>query len=139
MALRCLALLFAPMKTRLPESVPFVLIVPVSMCPLVLCYFSVMLLINFSVARHLLRQWKKKITNLTLLLNDEEDGATQYFVAVEQQLMIETTNLMAAIFFCIGGHYVIFNLSYHPKCSDVWVCTREGFGNPIESRGEASF
>ena len=48
----------------------------------------------------------------------------QYFVCVEQELMMESTNIVAAIFFCIAAHY-IFNLSYHPKTGDVWLFIQE--------------
>ena len=45
---------------------------------------------------------------------EDEDRLQQFFVCVEQTLILECSNIVAAIFFCIGAHY-IFNLNYHPK------------------------
>ena len=45
---------------------------------------------------------------------DDEDINQQFFIAVEQSLMLETNNLVSAIFACVAAHYV-FNLSYNPK------------------------
>ena len=39
---------------------------------------------------------------------DDEGMARKYFVCVEQELMMESSNIVAAVFFCIAGHY-IFN------------------------------
>ena len=59
---------------------------------------------------------------------DEDDNndhlAEQHFISVEQDLMMETSTIMAVIFFCISAHY-LFNLSYHPKTGDVWVFMQE--------------
>ncbi len=38
--------------------------------------------------------------------------------------MIETSNIVAAIFFCVAAHYV-FNLTYHRKSGDVWLFVQE--------------
>ena len=70
---------------------------------------------------------------------EDEDRLQQFFVCVEQTLMLECSNIVAAIFFCIGAHY-IFNLNYHPKsgiclafrgesvCVCVWVGVCVGGG-----------
>lgn len=61
-----------------------------------------------------------------VMFRDEEEDATmnQYFVCVEQQLMMETTNIVSAVFFCLAAHY-IFNLTYHRKSGDVWLFVQE--------------
>lgn len=48
----------------------------------------------------------------------------QFFISVEQNLMMECSNIAAAIFFCVVAHY-IFNLSYHRKAGDVWLFVQE--------------
>ena len=48
----------------------------------------------------------------------------QYFICVEQQLMLESSNLTSAIFLCLAAHY-IFNVQYHPKSKDVWEFIQE--------------
>ena len=48
----------------------------------------------------------------------------QYFISVEQQLIMESISLVSAIFLCVAAHYV-FNLSYHRKTGDVWLFFQE--------------
>ena len=48
----------------------------------------------------------------------------QYFVAVERNLMMESSALSSAIFLCVAAHY-IFNLSYHPKIGEIWLFVQE--------------
>ena len=55
---------------------------------------------------------------------DEDDGISQYFKSIEQELMMETSNLVSTIFFCLAAHY-IFNLTYHRKTGNVWVFIQE--------------
>jgi hypothetical protein len=50
--------------------------------------------------------------HIVLLSDQDEDDLDQFFICVEQNLMLECSNLISAIFFCIGAHY-IFNLNYH--------------------------
>lgn len=56
--------------------------------------------------------------------SDDEDIMQQLFIAVEQTLMLETNNLVTAVYACLAAHY-IFNLSYHPKSGDFWVFIQE--------------
>lgn len=62
----------------------------------------------------LLKLEKGRITNHILSYDDEESALNQYFVCIEQELMMETSNIIAAVFFCVSAYY-IFNLSYHKK------------------------
>ena len=55
---------------------------------------------------------------------DEDEDLSQYFVSVEQRLILETSNLPSAVFLCIVAHY-IFNLSYHRKVVDVFLFLQE--------------
>ena len=59
-----------------------------------------------------------------VLFCDESEEVKQYFVAVEQQLMMESVSLVSSVFLLLAAHY-IFNLSYHPKSGDVWVFIQE--------------
>ena len=69
-----------------------------------------------------------------VMFQDEDDELNQYFVSVEQQLMLESGNLSAAIFYCLAAHY-IFNLTYHKKSGDVWLFMQERvLGLPSKAR-----
>ena len=62
--------------------------------------------------------------HIVLLKDYEDDELNQYFVSVEQELMLESGNLVAALFYCFAAHY-IFNLTYHKKSGDVWLFLQE--------------
>ena len=49
--------------------------------------------------------------------DDEDDPHHQLFIAVEQALMLESNNLVTAIFLGVVAHY----LEYHPKIRDFWL------------------
>ena len=55
------------------------------------------------------------------MLRSDEDSEkfNQYFISVEQELMLETSTLTSSLFFCMSAYY-IFNLAYHPKIKDLW-------------------
>ena len=58
-------------------------------------------------------------------VNDSSDDlAAQFFIAIEQQLMMETSNIFAAVFYLMASHY-IFNLSYHNKINYVLLFLQE--------------
>jgi hypothetical protein len=58
-------------------------------------------------------------------MNDgSDDLAAQFFIAIEQQLMMETSNIFAAVFYLMASHYV-FNLSYHSKVNYVLLFLQE--------------
>ena len=143
LALRCLALLFTPIKAKkLPESIPYIMkIVPVSVIWSMIALYSTHLLYPLpkalSVRMHAYflqrgtptAEATDKDNNQPhiVMLKDDDDEDTimnQYFISVEQELMIESSNLMAAIFFTIAAHY-IFNLSYHRKAGDLWLFIQE--------------
>ena len=46
------------------------------------------------------------------------DDYNQYYVAVKRKLLTESTNVATAVFFLLATHY-IFNLSYHPKVTEI--------------------
>ena len=52
---------------------------------------------------------------------DDECLMKQYFICVEQELMLESSSITAAIFFGVAAHYV-YNLSYHPKTGIIKLC-----------------
>ena len=50
--------------------------------------------------------------------NDSSDFTTHFLIAIEQNLMLESSNVFAAVFYLVASHYV-FNLSYHSKVNYV--------------------
>ena len=54
----------------------------------------------------------------------EHDDYSQYFIAVEKNLMLESTNIATALFLLLASHYV-FNLSYHTKASEFFIFMQE--------------
>lgn len=59
--------------------------------------------------------------HLVVFRHEEYD---QYFVAVEQQLCMECTDLSMALFLLLAAHY-IFNLSYHTKTTELMKFLQE--------------
>ena len=57
---------------------------------------------------------------------DEDEPLHQYFISVEHNLMMECSNIVAAIFYCVAAHY-IFNLSYHPITGKVNMSSQYDF------------
>ena len=53
--------------------------------------------------------------HIVVFSDDNEDVTKQYFIAVEQDLMMETSTSLAALFFLFAAHYV-FN--YHTKVKE---------------------
>lgn len=66
----------------------------------------------------------QKGNNQPLVVVIQHDEYEQYFIAVEQCLMMETTDAATAIFLMLGSHY-IFNLNYHPKFNDAMTFIQE--------------
>lgn len=66
--------------------------------------------------------------------DDDDCLLRQFFICVEQALMMECSSFIAAIFFCIAAHS-IFNLSYHPKTGDVWLFVQEKILNVPSKAG----
>ena len=64
--------------------------------------------------------------HIVLFRNEEQDSELpqQYFISVEQQLILECSSLESAIFLCVASHYFL-NLEYHPKAKDVWLFIQE--------------
>ena len=59
--------------------------------------------------------------HLVVVRHEEYD---QYFVVIEQQLCMESTDLSMALFLLLAAHY-IFNLSYHSKITDLMKFLQE--------------
>ena len=63
--------------------------------------------------------------HIVLFKDDDDKGVTnQYFISIEQQLMMESSTLVSAVFLCIAVHYIL-NLSYHRKSGDAWLFIQE--------------
>lgn len=69
--------------------------------------------------------------HLVVINYDEYD---QYFVAIEQKLYFECTELATALFHLLGCHYIL-NLSYHPKLSDLLKFFQEKIAGIASSQG----
>lgn len=54
----------------------------------------------------------------------EQDDYDQYFIAIEQTLMLESRDVASAFFLVLASHYV-FNLSYHSKLADFLIFVQE--------------
>ena len=54
----------------------------------------------------------------------QQDEYDQYFLAIEQSLIMESRDVAGAVFFLLASHYV-FNLSYHSKCADLLTFLQE--------------
>ena len=52
------------------------------------------------------------------------DKFDQFFIAVEQKLMIDCNDLTTALCFLLGRHYIL-NLSYHSKLHDIMTFFQE--------------
>ena len=63
------------------------------------------------------------------MFRSEEGSETfhQYFISIEQ-LMLECSTLIAALFYCMAAHY-IFNLSYHLKSKEFWTFIQQNTFN----------
>ena len=56
--------------------------------------------------------------NLITISHTVHDDYNQYYIAVERECYMETTDVASALFCLIASHYV-FNLSYHPKFFEI--------------------
>lgn len=52
------------------------------------------------------------------LFDADDDIDPQYFIAVEQQILLECKDISNALFHLVCTHYV-FNMSYHVRAKDV--------------------
>ena len=57
-------------------------------------------------------------------VTDDEDTTGQYFISIEQTIMMECSNPVTSIFNLVVSHYV-FNLAYHPKAKDMLTFVQE--------------
>lgn len=55
---------------------------------------------------------------------DDDDVTGQYFISIEQTLVMESSNPVTAVFNLLVSHYV-FNLAYHPKAKDMLTFIQE--------------
>ena len=62
--------------------------------------------------------------HIVIFRSEDSELPDQYFICVEQELILECSSLEAAIFFCIASHYFL-NLEYHPKGKDLWLFIQE--------------
>jgi len=63
------------------------------------------------------------------------DEYEQYFIAIEQKLYFESTDLATAVFFLLGCHYVL-NLSYHQKLADLLRFYQEKVAGIASAQGK---
>ena len=58
------------------------------------------------------------------MFDADEDIDPQYFIAVEQQILMECKDIVNALFHLVSTHYV-FNMSYHTRVQDVFYFIQE--------------
>ncbi|XP_019854847.1 PREDICTED: uncharacterized protein LOC109583811 [Amphimedon queenslandica] len=61
-----------------------------------------------------------KSNNCPHIVIFEGDELDQYFIAIEQCLILECKDIPTALFLLIASHYV-FNISYQPKAQDFFA------------------
>ena len=65
-----------------------------------------------------------KANNQPHIVVIEGDEYCQYFIAVEQMMILSSTDITTALFHLMASHYV-FNLSYHSKATDFYIFLQE--------------
>lgn len=74
--------------------------------------------------------------HIVIFTNDEADDA-QYFIAIEKMLVMESSNVTAAVFYLMAAHYVL-NLGFHPKARDLFTFMQEKvLGLPSKKKNES--
>ena len=69
---------------------------------------------------------------------DDEDLLGQYFIAVEQVLVLESSNIVAAVFHLMAAHY-LYNVQYQAKAKELYIFLQEKVLHlPSSSRGKRS-
>ena len=56
--------------------------------------------------------------------DDDDECQNQLFIVVERELMMETANIVSALFNLVAAHYV-FNLDYNIKAKDLFRFLQE--------------
>ena len=63
--------------------------------------------------------------HIVIFSNDiDEDDDAQYFIAIEKMLVMESSNIVAAMFYLMAAHYVL-NLGFHLRARDFFTFTQE--------------
>lgn len=62
--------------------------------------------------------------HIVKFVDSSNDIPPQYFIAIEQQLLLECKSLESAIFILVASHYV-FNIEYHSMVKDVFCFLEE--------------
>ena len=66
-----------------------------------------------------------------------DDVSPQYFIVVEQELLIECKDLVDALCALLAVHYV-FNIEYHPRLTDFFIFLEEKIIGMKPSNGKKS-
>lgn len=59
-----------------------------------------------------------------VIFDDDDSTLNQYFVSVEQKLVLESASVQSALYLCLVSHY-IYNLEYHKRVTDFWLFIQE--------------
>ena len=76
------------------------------------------------------------------MFTDNDDITPTYYIAIEQDLVIECSTLTKALFCLLAVHYV-FDISYHDRVKDFFLflqekvmeITSEGYNSGCSSKG----
>ena len=58
------------------------------------------------------------------MFSDDDDITPTYYIAIEQELVVECSNLTKALFCLLAVHYV-FDLTYHDRVKDFFLFLQE--------------
>ena len=61
---------------------------------------------------------KNNQPHIVVITNEDADEDKQYFIAVEQSLLIKSDYMVSVVFLLLAAHYC-FNMDYHPKVKDL--------------------
>ena len=62
--------------------------------------------------------------HIVKFIDPTTDMPPQFFIAVEQQLLLECKSLEKAVYVMVASHYV-FNIEYHHRVKDVFIFLQE--------------
>ena len=76
------------------------------------------------------------------MFSDNDDITPTYYIAIEQELIVECSNLTKALFCLLAVHYV-FDLTYHERVKDFFLflqekvmeISSEGYGGSSGTKG----
>lgn len=82
---------------------------------------------------------RNNFLHLIRLIDADEGIPDQFFIAVEQELLVKCRNISNALLILISVHF-IFNIEYNPKVHDIMCFIQEHvMGLPFDGRKSAQY